>query len=319
MPLAISIELGGSHAAIGLLSDRALLAIEEFVVEPGAKLSAILPRLERAVQSLVKTNGLRCQDFCGVGMSIAALVHWQTNKVAGTNGKYSDAPLHDLSAWSRRCFNLPLRLENDARMALLGEAYASSLASIGSIMMLTFGTGIGCAVMTDGRLFRSSQPQGGCLGGHIPVNLNGRQCNCGAIGCMEAEASTWSLPAIMQAWPGIEQSALSKNLHGGFKALLSQVKEGDHIAKEILSHCVRVWAVGLVGLIYVYGPSVILLGGGIMEAGELLIPKLDAYVRKHALLPGGPIELRRAALGSHAALYGAVPLLMEETGLPVEA
>lgn len=311
MSLAISIELGGSHAAVGLLNDRVLFAVDELAVRSDTQLADLLPSLESAVRRLVTQNNLKYEDFCGVGMCIAALVHWETNRVAGTNGKYSDAPFLDLCQWSRKSFNLPLRLENDARMALLGEAYASSFAGAGSVMMLTFGTGIGCAVMTDGRLFRSSQPQGGCLGGHIPVNLDGRCYNCGAVGCMEAEASTWSLPHILRSWPKIETSSLFGNLDGGFRELFRAVGEGDPIAEAIRKHCVRVWAVGLVGLIYVYGPSLVLLGGGVMQAAELIIPDLDIYVRKHALTPGGTVELRRAALGSHAALYGAVPLLLE--------
>lgn len=104
---------------------------------------------------------------------------------ATPKGKYDDACTLDLPAWSQECFGLPLRIENDARMALLGERHASAAQGFDDVVMVTLGTGVGGAAMMQGRLVRGKHFQGGCLGGHLPARFDGRECICGNIGCVE--------------------------------------------------------------------------------------------------------------------------------------
>src|SRR5258708_8730344 len=87
-------------------------------------------------------------------------------------------------------------MENDARMALLGEHAAGAAQNCMDVVIVMLGTGVGSAVMIHGVLLRGAHFQAGCLGGHIPARFHGRLCICGAIGCVEAEASTWALDAI---------------------------------------------------------------------------------------------------------------------------
>src|SRR5207302_9507891 len=146
----------------------------------------------------------------------------------------------DLPARGREALGLPLTIENDARMALLGEVYAGAARGFTDVVMMTLGTGIGGVAMIEGKLLRGKHAQAGCLGGHLPVLFTGRRCTCGAIGCAEAEAAGWALPGIVKDWPGASNSTLSKYANVGFKELFEQAGCGDAIATAIRDRCLAV-------------------------------------------------------------------------------
>ena len=311
MARALSIELGGSHAVVAVVEDRAVLRAAEVPVSVGSDLRTLLPKLAELSTLLLRETATSASDLVGATLSLAALVDSKTHRIVATNGKYPDSQQIDLSRWARESFGLRLLVENDARMALLGERYAGAAQGADTVVMLTLGTGIGGAVLVDGKPLRTAHPQGGCLGGHIPVRINGRLCSCGALGCMEAEASTWALPAILEEWPGIENSAMAGRLHSGFKGLFAEAEAGDPIAVAVKDHCLQVWSVGTVGLIHAYGPELVLLGGGVMRNGDIVLQRIRDYAGKYAWQPTAPARIERARLGPDAALYGSLPLLLE--------
>ncbi len=314
---ALAIDFGGTHATCGVVEDRVLLAHKTVDTERAKSLNAALPRIQSAVHELIKGESLSAGDLAGVAVGFAALVDSRTGRVLSTNGKYDDAKDIDLAAWSRDHFGLPLRIENDARMALLGESYAGAARGFTEIVMLTLGTGIGGVAMIEGKLLRGKHAQAGCLGGHIPAVFNGRPCSCGAVGCAEAEASGWSLPLVVKDWPGVSESALSRYSDVGFKELFEEATNGDDVAIAIRDRCLNVWAANAVGLVHAYDPEMIVIGGGVMKSAAIIIPYIESYVQKHAWTPWGKVRVRAAELGNNAALLGAIPLLSEHLSQPI--
>jgi glucokinase len=306
----LAIDFGGTHATCGLVEDRTLLASETFDANR-ASLASVLPTIAATFRNLVQRESLALQDFSGIAAGFAGIVDSRIGRIVGTNAKYEDGPQIDLNAWSRKALGLPMRIENDARMALLGEAFAGAANGFTEVVMMTLGTGIGGVAMIEGKLLRGKHAQAGCLGGHIPVLFTGRTCTCGAIGCAEAEASGWSLPLVVKDWPGIAQSALAKYSNIGFKELFEESARGDGIAVAIRDRCLNVWAVDAVGLVHAYDPEIILIGGGVMKSAKVIIPYVEQYVHKHAWTPWGKVQVRAAALGNNAGLLGAVPLFSE--------
>ncbi|MGD0479924.1 MAG: ROK family protein [Terracidiphilus sp.] len=311
-----SIDLGGSHATCGLVEDDRILATETLDVENARSLAGILPRL---ADSLKRLGGGRIAlggEVSGVTVGIPTIVDFRRGKTLGTSGKYDDADQVDLQSWSQETLGLPLYLENDARMALLGEAYAGAARGFEDIVMITLGTGIGGVAMIEGKLLRGKHAQAGCLGGHLPVKLNGRQCTCGAIGCAEAEASGWSLPLLVKEWAGIADSSLSRCENIGFRELFAEAARGDRVACEIRDHCLRVWATVTVGLVHAYDPEIVILGGGVMKSADRILPYIKSHVQRHAWTPWGKVEVRAAELGDNAALLGAIPMVAQAKPLP---
>lgn len=308
---ALAIDLGGTHATCGLVEDGRILAHETLDTDRAKSLGAVLPRIGGIFRLLVKNNGFTLKDVSGVAVGIAALVDSRAGRVLATHGKYDDAGGIDLGRWSREEFGLPLRVENDARMALLGEYFAGGARGFSDVVMMTLGTGIGGVTMIEGQLLRGKHFQAGCLGGHFPVLFTGRRCTCGGIGCAEAEASGSSLAAVVSNWPGVGSSGLTKYSNIGFKELFAEASAGDPVAIDIRDRCLKVWAADAVALIHAYDPEILVIGGGVMKSGELIIPTIEAHVHQYAWTPWGKVQVRAAELGNNAALLGAVPLLSE--------
>ena len=308
---AIAIDIGGSHAVCALVDGRSILVAENLPVGDASCFGALLPELENAVAGLLARCGLAARDCAGVAVSFPGIVDPFSGRIFSTpKGKYDDSSAVDLPRWSRERFALPLRIENDARMALLGERYCGAAQGCDDVVMITLGTGIGGAVVAGGRLMRGKQLQAG-LGGHLPVLFDGRQCICGSRGCIEAEASTWSLPEICRHWPGFSASALAREPVLNFAALFRASRAGDPVAIAIRDRCLSVWSAGAVGLIHAFDPEMIVLGGAVMKSADQILPFLESYVRAHAWTPWGTVRICAAELGSDAGLLGAAPLLSE--------
>ncbi len=303
-----SIDLGGTHATCGLVEDDRILASETLDIENAGSLAGILPRLAESLKRLGGGKIPLGEEVSGVAMGLPVIVDFYRGRALGSNGKYVDADKVDLQSWSRESLGLPVFVENDARMALLGEAYAGAGRGFEDIVMITLGTGIGGVAMIEGKLLRGKHAQAGCIGGHLPVRFDGRQCTCGAIGCAEAEASGWALPLLVKEWTGIADSPLHHCENIGFRELFAEAARGDRTACEIRDRCLRVWATVTVGLVHAYDPEIVILGGGVMKSADAIVPYIRSHVQKHAWTPWGKVEVRAAELGDNAALLGAIPM-----------
>ena len=308
---ALAIDFGGTHATCGLVEDRFLLAHETIDTDCAKSLHAVLPRVRDACRGLMQGRGLSPGDIAGIAIGFAALVDSRVNRVLSTDGKYEDVKDIDLAKWIHENVGVQARIENDARMALLGESYAGAARGLTDVVMMTLGTGIGGVAMIEGKLLHGKHGQAGCLGGHIPAVFNGRPCACGAVGCAEAEASGWSLPLILKSWPGATGSSLLRYSSVGFKELFEEAARGDKVAVAIRDRCLNIWAATAVGLVHAYDPELILIGGGVMKKADVIIPYVESYVHKYAWTPWGKVRVRAADLGNNAVLMGAVPLLSQ--------
>jgi glucokinase len=312
---ALVADFGGSHATCGLVEDDRLLDPEGIDVGDAHSIRAVLPAVAEAFRRLLAKNGLAVASCEGIVFGLPSVVDARTGAVLDSRAKYEDSVGFDLNKWAREQFGIRLRAENDARMALLGESYAGAGKGVSNLVMITLGTGIGGTTMIEGKLLRGKHSQAGCLGGHMPVLFTGRRCMCGAIGCAEAEGSSWALPLIAKDWPGISQSRLATIVAKlDFAQLFKTADEGDTVAREIRDRCLTVWSVAAIALIHAYDPEVLLLGGGVLKSEKAILPFVQRYLDEHAWTAWGKVQVRAAELGNNAALLGAVPLLQEKFG-----
>ncbi len=309
---AISIDLGGSHATVAIVRGAKLLASQEVPLNPAQDLRPVLDVFAASIRDLLKRMRMEPAQCLGVALGFCGLADARTGRVMSTNRKYEDAPGIDFCAWSQKAFGLAFAIENDARMALLGERYAGAARGYDDVVMITLGTGIGGAAMIEGKLLRGKHAQAGCLGGHLPAKVGGRQCTCGAVGCLEAEASGWALPLMAKDWNGFHESALALRETIDFRSVFELAKTGDKASREIRDYCMEVWASAAVGLIHAYDPELIVIGGGVMRSADVILPYVQEFVNKHAWTAWGKVRIAAAELGNHAGLFGAAPLLSGE-------
>lgn len=308
---ALSLDMGGTHIGCAIVRDGKILAVESLATEKAQSLASLLPSVEEALRRLLHGCGETTASCAGLAMGFPGIVDARTGKILSTLKKYEDVKQLDLTAWSHDAFGLPLRMENDARMALLGEQFAGCAQNKQDVVMMTLGTGIGGAAMLEGKLLRGAHAQAACLGGHLPVDFRGRACSCGNIGCAEAEAAGWSLPGIVRDHPKFSGSSLAKSERIDFRALFDAADHHDAVALDVRQRCLEVWAANAVALIHAYDPEVVVMGGGVMRRADIILPFVQSHVDRHAWAAWGKPQIRAAALGEHAGLLGAVPLLME--------
>lgn len=304
----LTVDIGGSHATCAVVEFDRVRARRRIAIPPGSGLRQVLPLIAESSRELMRECECQLGDFTGIALAFCGLVDPVRRRIVSTNAKYDDAVSIDLSEWAQSSFGFGLRIENDARMALLGERLAGAARNFDDVVTITLGTGVGGAAMMNSRLVRGRHYQAGCLGGHLLARVDGRPCTCGNIGCVEAEASTWALPEICRRHPGFEQSLLSRQPVLDFGALFNCAETGDSCAQQVLDDCVRVWSAGIVSLVHAYDPELVVVGGGVMQSASLLLPKFISYVHEHAWTPWGKVEIRAALLGDDASLLGAAPL-----------
>jgi glucokinase len=310
--LALSLDMGGTHIACGVVRDNELLGSSSLDSELGESLESLLPFVTAALNKILKESGVTTEQCDGVAMGFPGIVDVRNGRILSTLKKYEDAIHLDLKQWALEHFGLRLRIENDARMALLGEQYAGVAQGVQDVVMITLGTGIGGAAMMLGRLVRGAHGQAGCLGGHLPVNYRGHKCACGNIGCAEAEAAGWSMPRIVRETPGFEESSLASVKQLNFQALFAAARNQDAVAHAVLQHCLNIWAANAVAVIHAYDPEVVVFGGGVMQSADVILPFVQKYVEEYAWTSWGTPRVCKALLGGNAALLGAVPLLSED-------
>jgi glucokinase len=312
--LALSVDMGGTHIGCGVVRDKELLGSVSLDSERAESLESLLPCVTATLREILHESGATPEQCEGVAIGFPGIVDVREGRILSTLKKYGDAIRLDLRHWAMEQFGLRLRIENDARMALLGEQYAGAAQGVQDVVMITLGTGIGSAAMMLGKLVRGAHSQAACLGGHLPVNYRGHECACGNIGCAEAEAAGWSLPQIARETPGFQESSLASVEQLDFHTLFSAAQNGDGVARVVQQHCLHIWAANAVAVIHAYDPEVVVFGGGVMQSPDVILTFVQKYVEDHAWTSWGTPRVCAATLGGNAALLGAVPLLSEDLG-----
>jgi glucokinase len=304
----LAVDVGGSHVSCGAVEGQTLLDVVHIETDSRLNLSNLLPVLADELEGLAARHG----NVQGIGFGFCGLVDTSSGRIVSTNRKYSDATSVDLVGWAWERLGMPLVLENDSRMALLGEWHSGAARGSDDVAMITLGTGIGTAVIMDGNLLRGKHSQAGCLGGHFTVAIGGRECSCGAQGCFEAEASTYALPAVCKDWPGFGKSSLAAETKIDFETLFRHAHESDSVALAIRQRCVQTWAACALSLVHAYDPELFVIGGGVMRSSFPVLDRIKEHVDSRAWTPWGNVQFRKAELGAEAAILGAVPLLQSQ-------
>ena len=302
------IDLGGTRTKFGLVEEGTVLCAAACLADAQGSLEDHLNEVLEQVRGLCADQGTILECCAGIGVLSTGLVNNREMRVLSTNGKYDDAVAFDFCSWAKRQTGLELRMENDARGALIGEWRYGAGRGVDNVVMVTIGTGIGTAVITEGRPLTGPHFSGGNLGGHILVNSGGRRCTCGGMGCLESEASGWVLPLLIQEHALVEGSSLKGLEPVGFQEVMEHAAAGDPCAQQVLAHCLQLWGEALVSLIHLFDPERIIVGGGIMNEPEPVLASFRKTISALAWAQEGQVDVVKAANPDNAGLMGAAAL-----------
>ncbi|RYY62830.1 MAG: ROK family protein [Chitinophagaceae bacterium] len=305
----LGIDLGGTRIKMGIVSDGRVIARRIVPARSAHGLAAALPQLEEEMNGLMATLPEGSKILAGVGLAFPGLVNTNSKKILSTNAKYDDAPSLDLEQWVTDKWSVPFAIDNDARMATVGEWKYGAGTDTNDLVVMTIGTGVGTSAVMEGKLLRGKHFQAGCLGGHFSIQVNGRPCSCGNEGCVEAHGSTWSLAEITREHPLFPQSVLSTADTIDFSVLFKAAAGKDALALEIVKYSMDVWSAGIVNLIHAYDPEVIVIGGGVLHSADVIMPYIREKVKKHAWTPWGTVDIRPTQLAEDAGILGVVHTL----------
>jgi glucokinase len=267
----------------------------------------IAEMINEVIQLTSQESGAARGDFVGVGIGSPGPLNRESGVVIVTpNLGWRDFPLRD--AVSDRV-GLPATLDNDANCATLGEWWCGAARGGRHVVGLTIGTGIGGGLILNGELYHGASDAAGEVG-HTSIDGTGRRCKCGNYGCLEAYASG---PAIAErateALAGDEASLLRTLVDGDLSRITARTvyeaaTRGDPLAREVVRETARFLGTGVANLVNIFNPDVVVLAGGVTDAGDALFEPLRAEVRRRAFRPA--VEACRIVPGSLAGSAGVV-------------
>ena len=310
----IGVDLGGTKLLAGAVDDRLQVHSRALRSSRGDDTAAVLSIMEGAVREVADGVG---GEVAAVGIGIPSTIDRSRGvSVYATHLPLAGVAVADLLA---ERLGLPVFMDNDANLAMLVEHHAGAARDAGDALMITLGTGIGGGILIDGRVYRGSQGSAAELG-HIVVEQDGPPCqgNCPNRGCLEVMASGSALVREATALAGERpRSALGMALSSGRAITGPLVTElahdGDDAAREVLALIGRRLGVGMSSLVNVFDPDVIVVGGGVIAAGELVLEPARAEMRARALPPGRDhVRIVAAHFGEESGMLGAALLAREE-------
>jgi glucokinase len=270
----------------------------------------LLETMERELRAAADAR----PEAVGAGLGVPCTIDRERGvAVMAVNLDLADVPVRDLM--SER-LGLPVTLDNDANAAVLAEHRFGAAQGARNVVMLTLGTGIGGGLVIGGEVYRGLSG-GGTELGHTVIELDGPRCqgNCPNRGCVEAFASGTAIAReALAAARDAPDSALGRALAGGAtldgKEVTDAALEGDPIARDILERAGGYLGVALASFANIFGPDVIVLGGGVMAAGELILDPARAELAARALPPMDRTPVVAAGLGPDAGMIGAATLAL---------
>jgi glucokinase len=313
----LGIDLGGTNIVVGAVaedgSELVGLVSEPTLADQGG--DAVIARIVKLARASIAAAGGK--EIVGVGIGSPGPLDTETGIVILTpNLGWTNMPLRDRVA---EALKLPTTLDNDANCAIFGEWWRGAARGVDDVIGLTIGTGIGGGIVLGGEIYHGASDVAGEIG-HMTIDANGRLCKCGNQGCLEAYASGPAIAA--RAVEGIESGAktsLAQYVRSDLSKITAQIvyeaaNDGDAYALEVVRETAQLLGAGVASLVNIFNPEVVVICGGVTQAGEKLFGPLTAEVHHRAFKPAWEVcRILPGSLTGTAGVYGAAAVFMQRT------
>ena len=313
--VVLGIDIGAAQIKAGMVDELGALLASRTVETP-PDLEGFVPSLHEAIRWLLEATALPA----GVGVGCKGIINPDSTLVEvlpGTLHYLEGLRLSDLVGLP---VEVPVFADNDARVALAGEMVWGAAKGSDNVVMLTLGAGVGGAVIANGQLLRGHTGMAGNLG-HMTVDADGAPCSCGNRGCLETAFSARAIEG--EAWSAVHRgcpSALTRLFReqpqlATCRTVFQAASEGDELSQSIVGKAIHVLASAIAGLLHIFDPQVVILGGQVVDAGaELLTPlKEEVWARSRNLL-GREVPILEQEVADRSGIVSAAGLVMASRG-----
>ena len=312
---AVGVDLGGTkiHTVVAT-PEGEVLGEDRRPTEAAEGPDAVLGRLIASIRRALASAGPPSGEIAGAGIS-------SPGPCDPRRGVVTNAP--NLPGWHEipiarivsEQLGVPALLENDANAACYGEFRFGAGRGHQHIVYVTLGTGIGGGIIIDGKIYEGASGAAGEVG-HIIIDQDGPPCNCGGRGCLEALASGPAIARAAQAAveagrsPALAQLAAGASLTP--ELVLQAAEAGDEAARQVIERAGYQLGLGLVGLLNVFDPQALILGGGLLGLGDLYLEPALRLARERPFAQiVADVTIVTATLGERAGALGAAALVMD--------
>ena len=309
----IGIDLGGTFIKGGVVDGAGNILLSDKVpTESDKGAGQVAKNIALLALSLMERLSLKAADVVGIGMGVPGMIDGKAGNVIYSNNlNWKDFRIAETV---EKLSGLPVKIANDANVAVLGEVKFGAGKGCENVVMLTLGTGVGGGVIAEGVMVEGNKGAGAELG-HSVIVAGGEQCTCGRKGCLEAYASATAL--IRDTKRAMEAHKDSKMWEiGDLEKVTGKTafdyRECDLYAKTVVENYIRNLASCITNFANIFRPEVVLLGGGVCAQGDNLVKPLQKLLNEELFAGelGPQVEIKTAELGNSAGLLGAAALLM---------
>ena len=312
MKFGFGVDLGGTTVKIASF-DEAGIMLDKWEIPTVTQNDGeqILPDIADSLFAYIRQKNLSREDVLGIGLGAPGSV-----LPDGTVNKCDNLGwgVFNLEKELERLTGVPVKAQNDANVAALGEFAKGSGAKYRSMVLVTLGTGVGGGIVLDGKVIPGAHGAAGEIG-HIVLNPKETEsCNCGKKGCAEQYCSATGIVRLAKKYLSETKapSALTGAENLTCKAVFDAAKAGDAAAQEILERVYDYLGQLVANICNVINPEAVVVGGGVSKAGQPLLDGIQRYFLKYVYHAATPVEFSLATLGNDAGVYGAFQLINKE-------
>ena len=309
----IGIDVGGTNVKLALVSTEGKILYSDTIptrTEMGFEYT--INSMKQAISNLMKETKTTKDDIEGIGFGFPGQIDCKNGivRLAPNIPGWVNVPIAEIM---EKEFGIPTRVDNDVRCAALGELNFGAGVGCENLICITVGTGIGSGLIINGKLVRGASNAAGEIG-HIKLEMNGGPlCGCGDRGCLEAYASGPSIVSMAEEYISGGKSTKYREMASpdiNPYIVSEAAKQGDPVARKIFTIMGEYIGVGLASVVNLLNPEKIIIGGGVADAGEILInPIKETLVKRAMPISGSAVEIVPAQLGNTAGVIGASLLI----------
>ena len=306
----LGIDLGGTTMKGALVNAHGEILEESRIDTELHKSDVLQTQILAFARTLHSLAGGRA---AAIGIGVPGLVNTQTNRIE-TMPNLPDISDVDIPALLTQELGLPVILDNDANVAAFAELHAGAARGKRNVFIVTLGTGIGSGIIINGQVYRGAKGFAGEFG-HMTIDPEGIECGCGNIGCLETIASGPNIVRRMRErlfrdrTSSLSTLALPRDRELTAEDIGVAARKGDEMAQLMLERTGMFLGIALAAVVNLLNVEMIVLGGGVMEAGDLILKPTTNEVRRRAFPPSfRDCEIVKAQLGPKAGVIGAALL-----------